>query len=128
MISAYFAKVKSLLDYYEQMPFVLEIVVSFELRPSQQGYWSGNITFIDGKQLYCREYVDIFDGQESILSYSYHVQEADTTLLFRYDNAAHKPTLPFTEHKHVGLNEIVFASRPPIREVMMEIMATSGWI
>ena len=49
MISAYFAAVKATLDFYEQMPFVLEIAVSFEVRPSQQGYWFGKITLIDGK-------------------------------------------------------------------------------
>ena len=26
--------------------------------------------------------------------YAYHYQDADTNLVFRYDNAAHKPALP----------------------------------
>ena len=72
--------------------------------------------------------MDSAGGHTSILSYSYHFQDADTSLLFRYDNAAHKPPLSFVEHKHIGKDKIISALRPPINEVIMEVMVSSGWI
>ena len=32
--------------------------------------------------------------------YAYHYQDASNNLIFRYDNAAHKPALPLADHKH----------------------------
>jgi len=40
-------------------------------------------------------------------------------LLFRYDNAKHKPTLAFSEHKHCA-EDIIFAPAPNLQDVVQD--------
>jgi len=55
------------------------------------------------------------------LSYRYHYQSSDGTVIFRYDNTPHHPELKtHPDHKHV--EEIVIESvRPNIEEVLNEV-------
>lgn len=62
------------------------------------GFIGGVLHFEDGSELHFRECVDA-SAPEPRLMYAYHYQHADTNLVFRYDNAAHKPALPQVEHK-----------------------------
>ena len=53
--------------------------------------------------------------------YIYHYQQADGTLIFRYDNAPHYPDLPgFPEHKHEG-SHVLSASAPDLSQVLKEV-------
>jgi len=52
----------------------------------------------------------------------YQCQDARGNLVFRYDNAAHKPALSFGEHKHVPSGEVVPAEAPELEAVLEEIM------
>jgi hypothetical protein len=53
--------------------------------------------------------------------YTYHYQQADGTLVFRYDNAPHYPDLPgFPEHKHEG-ERVLPAPPPDLSQVLKEI-------
>jgi hypothetical protein len=55
------------------------------------------------------------------IRYNYHYQRADSTLVFRYDNAPHYPDLPgFPEHKHEG-DDVFSAPAPDLSEVLREI-------
>ncbi|MFQ5632637.1 MAG: DUF6516 family protein [bacterium] len=47
--------------------------------------------------------------------------------MFRYDNAVHKPSLQFKEHKHLK-NRVVKAPAPALAEVLSEIFSHNGWI
>jgi hypothetical protein len=91
------------------------------------------ITFMDGSQLHFREYLDGIRGeaQSSIqidkLSYSYHFQDSERQMLFRYDNAAHKPALPAQEHKHVG-DTVAVAAAPTLEDVLVEILILRKWV
>ncbi len=58
MIQAYFDQIKTLIDKYATTPFVLDAEVNFEIRPGEQGYLTGSITFEDGSVLYFREFLD----------------------------------------------------------------------
>ncbi len=101
--------------------------MSFELRPGNQGYAFGVVLFQDRSVLYFREYHDSIASHVSKLMYSYHYQDADQQLIFRYDNARHRPPLPVQEHKHVG--ETIAASQAPtLAEVLTEIVMTRGWV
>ena len=64
------------------------------------------MSFVDGSTLVIREYVDAKYGLE-ILSYAYHFQDQNNILIFRYDNASHKPMLNFEQHKHIGNKDII---------------------
>jgi len=55
--------------------------------------------------------------------YSYHYQDPQKQLIFRYDNAAHKPPLAFSQHKHFR-DRIEAAPAPELAAVLKEILAT----
>jgi hypothetical protein len=101
---------------------VLDATIQFETRPGNQGYLQGRVVFVDGSHLFFREYLDIIEPGVDKLMYSYHYQEEENQLIFRYDNARHKPTLPFRSHKHIFPNEIVAAIPPTLDDVLAEIV------
>jgi hypothetical protein len=44
------------------------------------------------------------------VSYAYQYQDKNGDLIFRYDNAVHRPALEFKEHKHTKGGVIIQAS------------------
>jgi hypothetical protein len=128
VIPAYFAQIKALIDRYASTSFVLDSTVNFDIRPGQQGYLSGSVSFVDSSRLYFREYLDVGTDGIDKLTYSYHYQNASNQLVFRYDNAQHKPILSFREHKHNSTNNIIEAEAPTIDAVLIEIAMQKGWI
>ncbi|WP_417911220.1 toxin-antitoxin system TumE family protein [Candidatus Electronema sp. PJ] len=52
--------------------------------------------------------------------YSFHYQDMQSVLRFRYDNAAHKPALGFQNHKHTP-EETIASSIPVLSSVLNEI-------
>ncbi len=53
--------------------------------------------------------------------YAYHYQDVEHNLIFRYDNAAHKPALPQPEHKHTRLG-IEASPVPTLADVLDQIV------
>ena len=72
-------------------------------------------------ELHFREYIDMTQAEPKIM-YAYHCQDADHNLIFRYDNAAHKPALPQPEHKHTPLG-IEASPVPTLAEVLDQIFS-----
>ncbi len=95
-----------------------ELVVDFRTR--NIGLVKGVLSFIDESTLYFKEYVDLRYALEKDM-YSFHYQDTDGDLLFRYDNADHKPALAFADHKHIN-NQIIPSGIPELREVLEEII------
>lgn len=126
MIRAYFDQLKHVIDSYAAASFVLDAQVSFELRPGDQGFLLGSVLYLDQSILHFREYLDVAGGQVSRLSYSYHYQDSDERLVFRYDNAFHRPALPVLEHKHT-VEAIVASPAPGIEAVLTEIVGMRRW-
>lgn len=127
MIQAYFDQLKRVVDSYAAASFVLDAQVSFELRPGDQGYVVGAVLFQDQSILHFREYLDAAGGRVSKLTYSCHYQHADMQLIFRYDNARHRPALPMLEHKHTA-NSIAVCPAPTLEAVLTEIVVMRGWV
>lgn len=127
MIQAYFNRVKAIIDLYTSIPFVLDTNVSFEMRPGEQGYLSGSIIFADGSELYFREFLDAVKETVDKLMYVYHYQDAGNQLMFRYDNARHRPPLGFLEHKHMP-GQVIEAPAPTLDTVLVEIVIAKGWV
>lgn len=126
MIDDYFAQIKATVDKYAATKFVLSASVNFDTRPGEQGYLTGSITFEDGSALHFREFIDIASGTPDKLMYTYQYQRANKQLVFRYDNAKHRPLLGFVEHKHT-LMEVIKASPPALDDVLAEILMDNGW-
>ncbi len=128
MIPTYFAQIKALVDQYAATRFVLDAQVSFEERPGSQGYLAGSITFVDRSVLSFREFLDVVGETVVKLMYTYHYQDADRGLVFRYDNARHRPPMQSREHKHIPSGQVVEAAVPSLESVLAEITSSQGWV
>lgn len=127
MIQTYFTQTKTLLDRYTVASFVLDVSVKFDTRPGDQGYLTGIITFLDGSTLHFSEYLDQAGETVDKLMYTYHYQDAQNQLIFRYDNARHRPILPSPEHKHTP-DQVYETPAPSLQEVLVEIAMRGGWV
>ncbi len=59
--------------------------------------------------------------------YSYHYMNSNNQLIFRYDNARHRPPLSSLDHKHTP-EQIIEAPTPALDDVMAEIGTLKGWV
>lgn len=99
------------------------ILKDFEVdqRSSALGLISGILDLADGSSLHFREFVNT-NLADLKMMYSYHYQDVNNNLIFRYDNAAHKPALPQAEHKHLP-SRIELRQAPTLVEVIDEILS-----
>ena len=81
---------------------------------------AGILFFTDSSELHFREYIDL-SAAEPRLMYAYHYQDANARLIFRYDNAAHRPSLPSREHKHTP-DSIIMMLPPPLEQIIDEAL------
>ena len=81
----------------------------------------------DDSKLHLNEYLDQTGAIVDKLMYTYHDQDTGNELIFRYDNALHKPALSSVTHKHLP-TQIISAPAPALDEVLADIAATRGWV
>lgn len=122
MIQIYFNRIKSLVDSYVSASFVVDSTLNFEMRPGEQGYVTGELLFVDGSRLHFREFLDGEDAIIEKLMYTYHYQNALNGLIFRYDNALHRPRLASLEHKH-SADGVQLVPAPTLEDVLLEATA-----
>lgn len=125
-LPTYFNRIKAEIDRYAATRFVLDAKINFDSRPGDQGYLNGTIHFVDGSALHFKEYVDALNQNVDKLTYSYHSQDAGNQIIFRYDNAAHNPHLPFVDHNPLP-NQIISAPAPQLEDVLAEIFILNEW-
>jgi hypothetical protein len=99
------------------------VSIQVDQRSAERGYITGQLHFADTSELHFREFVDTTQSEPKLM-YAYHVQDAKGALIFRYDNAAHRPRLPQPEHKHSSA-EVRPAAAPTLGEVVNEILQSS---
>jgi len=125
--------IKLIEGYFQQLRQAIEScngIVDFQLYPEYrtdfEGFVKGEITFKDGSLLYFREFVDT-ERMVDRKMYSYQYMNVSNCLIFRYDNADHKPKLNLPNlphHKHQESEEnIISSSAPTLAEVLEEIEA-----
>jgi len=79
------------------------------------------LRFYDNSQLQIMEKLVVEAFALLKTRYAYHYQQADATLVFRYDNAPHHPEVEtHPHHKHIGA-VVVSCAPPDISEVLREI-------
>ncbi len=77
--------------------------------------------FATGHLLEANEAVTIVSGDIAHLSYRYHFQDKNNTLIFRYDNTPHFPDLAtFPNHKHLP-DRVVAIMKPSLNDVIKEV-------
>jgi len=96
------------------------ISIQMDQRSSIRGFITGLLRFNDDSELHFREFVDT-SLPEPRLMYAYHYQDANQTLIFRYDNAAYRPQLPQAEHKHT-VESVAVSPAPTLAQVVDEIL------
>ncbi len=85
-----------------------------------RGLVAGVLIFNDESELHFREYVDLTLEQYRLM-YAYHYQSAASEMLFRYDNAAHRPALSKPEHKHTAVG-VIEAEPPLLADIVAEAL------
>jgi hypothetical protein len=104
------------------------IALQVDQRSAVRGFIAGSLHFLDGSVLHFREFVDLTQTEPKVM-YAYHYQDANGTLIFRYDNAIHRPGLPQSEHKHTSRGRCLidpyarrgFGPDPQTREPMIQV-------
>jgi hypothetical protein len=96
-------------------------VIAYEIRPAKQAVTNAKIDLVDGSVLHIRVYIDAKYKIE-VISYAYQYLDAKGKLIFRYDNARHKPELGFKDHKHLYDGSMVQSFMPDISDVVDEVI------
>ncbi len=125
-VDEYFSQIKALLSRYTSASFVIDVQVTFEIRLAEQGFLTGAVKFLNGSNLYFREYLDTVDDDIEKVTYVYHYQDSQDRMIIRYDNAAHKPGLLSTAHKH-DADGVKAAEDPRLEDVLTEIVEMGQW-
>ncbi|MDZ4243573.1 MAG: DUF6516 family protein [Candidatus Doudnabacteria bacterium] len=101
--------------------FAESIAIKEEIRPAKQAIINAKIDLVDGSVVQIRVYID-GKYKVEVLSYAYQYHDAKGKLIFRYDNACHKPELGFKDHKHQYDGSMVQSTMPDISDVVDEVI------
>jgi Family of unknown function (DUF6516) len=94
--------------------------IQIDHRSSLRGFIARLLHFFDGSELHFREFVDTSQPEPKLM-YAYHFQDIANNLIFRYDNAPHRPSLSQAEHKHTP-SGIEISPAPTLAQVIDEIL------
>ena len=110
------------IEKLENYGYTESVAIKEEVRPNKQAIIKATIVLVDRSVLHIREYIDAKYKIEKV-SYAYQYQDRNGELIFRYDNAVHRPALRFKEHKHIKAEVIIEASLP---HALIQQRATSN--
>jgi hypothetical protein len=121
LIEEYF---QSLVDALSASPVVASSDAALDKRGPRAGLIRGEARFVDRSRLNFSELVA--DIQTAIVRtmYSFHYQNSNDELIFRYDDTPHHPEVTsFPHHKHSG--ETVLPTEPPTLETVLKEITTT---
>lgn len=123
LIRDYFQKIETQISLY---PSILESRLTKDSRSLHIGIIEGEILFADESVLHFIEFVNVKKTIE-VYKYSYHYQERDGGLIFRYDMAPHHREIEsFPHHKHIGSDKVTKAFAPTLAKILDEIDGLIG--
>ena len=96
--------------------------INVEIRASKQAVNKVRIVLVDRSVVQIKEYIDAKYKIEKI-NYAYQYHDKDGKLIFRYDNARHKPVLGFVDHKHLNDGTVIECPAPDISDVVDEVIS-----
>ena len=109
------------IEKFENYGYTESLEIKEEIRPNKQAIIKAKIIFINRSVLHIKEYIYAKYKIEKI-NYAYQYQDKNRELIFRYDNAIHRPALGFKEHKHTMDGVIIEASLPDISDIVDEVI------
>jgi len=118
----------NVLDYFERVHTLISGMSRMEveryeeqLLSTERGNLRIRLRFFDNSLLEISEALHISGETLNWLSYRYHYQKPDASIIFRYDSTPHHPEVAtHPEHKHAG-TVVVAAVRPSIETVIAEV-------
>jgi Family of unknown function (DUF6516) len=123
LISEYFQKIESQIA---DCIYIIETSLVKDKRSLHIGIIEGELFFIDESRLHFIEFVNVKETIE-VYKYSYHYQDRNIDLIFRYDMAPHHREIKtFPHHKHIHSNNVIEASAPAFAQVLDEISDLIG--
>ncbi len=124
MLDSIDAYLEVLLKAIATSPIIRSSNVSVDKRTMRSGLIRGDLYFADNTCLHFRELLEVHTNVARLM-YSYHYQRLDGTLIFRYDDTPHHPSLPgFPHHKHVNSEgTIIPCDLPDLSSILREIEA-----
>lgn len=123
LLNEYIEGLKTGIYLLDDYGLAMRIESETSFREESEAFVTFKILLVDDSELYIREYLAERDGKIEKLSYSYQYQAGDKSLIFRYDNAEHKPALGFNEHKHTRAGNIIPSPLPQINEIVDEVIS-----
>jgi len=120
-LAEYLSVLTAQVDQYSRTALITSSEIKADFRTEKIGVIRGIIEFIDESKLFLTEYID-FRYKLEKLTYAYHYQDKNGQLIFRYDNAVHKPRLDFKDHKHLK-DKVISCHIPELRQVLEEILS-----
>jgi len=118
LINEYFQQIESQISGHIH---ISESNLTKDKRSPHIGIIEGELLYKDESVLYFIEFVNV---KETILvyKYSYHYQDGEGNLIFRYDMAPHHQEIDtFPHHKHIDSSRVIKASAPGLARVLDEI-------
>lgn len=94
LLNEYLALFRKTLGKIENYGYSDSIEIKEEIRANKQAVLNAKVVLIDNSVLHIKEYIDARYGIER-MSYAYQYQDREGNLIFRYDNAKHRPELGF---------------------------------
>lgn len=111
------------IDRFDVYGFSDSINTIEEIRMSKQAIIHSTVVLVNGSTLHIKEYVDAKYKIEKV-NYSYQFQDKDGNLIFRYDNARHRPNLGYENHKHLANGSIIQSGIPDIDDIVDEVISS----
>ncbi len=122
LLNEYLNRFRKGIQKIENYGYADSIDIREEIRANKQGILNVKVVLINQSVLHIKEYLDA-KYRINRLSYAYQYQDRTGQLIFRYDNAAHRPVLGFNEHKHSNDGTIHEAALPDIFDFVDEIIS-----
>jgi len=121
-LTEYLSKIIKEISEYSKSGSILTSEIAIDARTEKIGLIKGTIVFLDKSELFFTEYLDL-RYKIVKLSYAFHYQDKNGNLIFRYDNASHKPAVKFREHKHT-MDGIIQSGIPDFTDILEEIIVS----
>jgi len=121
LLREYFVILREAIEKFDTYGFAESIDIREEIRAGKQAIIVINVVPIDGSSLLIKEYINA-KYQIDKVSYAYQYQDRDNVLIFRYDNAVHKPALGFNEHKHTSTGDVIKAKLLDMADLVDEVI------
>jgi hypothetical protein len=116
----YLIQFRQTIERFDNYGCAESLEIKEEIRTNKLAVITVNVILVDGSQLHIKEYIDARYKLERI-SYAYHYQDSEGKCVFRYDNANHKPSLGFKDHKHTEDGKIIESPLPSISDLVDEV-------